>query len=502
MNKYAILIEGQRACLLKASFDHATLTVNGFTQFKFPDDKDGGRSGKLDGASLARHLNELGWRVKSAQFLMANSDLLHQCLELPPTEARELYDVVKLQIESNLFLNQDDVQFDYAVQGTDETSTNALVGISNEQQIQPYQDIANDSGIQIACLGSKALSTVVFLRKYHPELCDEQLLVVAANEGSIDCIAIDGSTMIGVHSRDFADFSSELSRDEKSVIIQQETTRFVDAMRKRHADFVPSRALSLIDEPSSTSDLTAHFDPEGLIEFEAVPCMAAFAQNTTSKSFEAIKKFPAEFAALAGLLINEHEPLQNQMDLIHPKRSTKKIMLPIGMGVTAVSLCVAVLVVGFQYLQSRKEKLNKQLAVLNTDLRNLESENRKQDSFIQKAAFVNRWEQRRVNWLEELSELQEYLPDRKRAYLRQLEFRLPESMDPPSTIATGYAKSQTDIMSMNARLSSEQSPFDLQPKPFSTDEQSAPFDNQFELDLQKKPTLGGATRRVTDTNNR
>ena len=96
----------------------------------------------------------------------------------------------------------------------------------------------------------------------------------------------------------------------------------------------------------------------------------------------------------------------------------------------------------------------------------------------------------------------EYLPDRKRAYLRQLEFRLPESMDPPSTIATGYAKSQTDIMSMNARLSGEQSPFDLQPKPFSTDQKSAPFDNQFELDLQKKPVAGGSNRRVTDTDSR
>ncbi|MGB0599676.1 MAG: hypothetical protein ACPGLY_23580 [Rubripirellula sp.] len=502
MNKYAILIEGQRACLLKASFDRATLTVNGFTQFKFPENKDGGRPCKLDGASLARHLKGLGWRVKSAQFLMATPDLLHQCLELPPTEARELHDVVKLQIESNLFLNQDDVQFDYAVQGTDETSTNALVGISNEQQIQPYREIASDSGIQVAGLGSKALSTVTFLRKYHPEICNEQLLVVSANESSIDCIAIDGSTIIGVHSRDFADSSSELSRDETSVVIQQETARFFGAMRNRHADFVPSRVLSLLDDASFRSDLTARFDLEGLIEFEAVTCMAAFAQKTSSKNFEAIEKFPAEFAALAGLLINENEPRQNQMDLIHPKRSKNKIMLPIGMGVTAAILCIAVLVVGFQYLQSRKEKLNKQLAVLNTEFRNLESENRKQDSFIQKAAFVNGWEQRRVNWLEELSELQEYLPDRKRAYLRQLEFRLPESMDPPSTIATGYAKSQTDIMSMNARLSSEQSPFDLQPKPFSTDQQSAPFGNQFELDLQKKPAVGGEARRVPDTDSR
>lgn len=498
MNKYAMLIDGQRACLLKASFDNATLTVNGFTKFEISESKDGETPRLLNGASLAQHLDELGWNVKSAQILMATPDLLHQCLELPPTEARELHDVIKLQIESNLFLNQDDVRFDYAAQGDDETRTNALVGISNAQQIQPYREIANDSGIQIAGLGSKALSTVSFLRTYHPELCDGQHLVVSVNEYVIDCIAVDGSTVIGVHSRDFADFSS----DEKSVLVQQETARFFDAMRNRHADFLPCRILSLLDDESSMSNLTARFDLENPIEVQAVTCMSAFAQKTTPKNIEAIEKFPAEFAALAGLLINASEPRQKQINLIHPKRSTKKSMLPIGMSVTAAVLCVVVLIVGFQYLQSRKEKLNQQIAVLNTELRNLESENRKQDSYIQKATFVNGWKQRRVNWLEELSELQDYLPDRNRAYLRQLEFRLPESMDPPSAIATGYAKNQNDIMSMNARLSSEESPFDLQPKPFSTDQKSAPFDNQFELDLQKKPVAGGSNRRVTDTDRR
>lgn len=502
MNNYAMLIEGQRACLLKASFDNATLTVNGFTKFEIPENKDGETPCQLDGASLARHLDELGWNVKSAQFLMATPELLHQCLELPPTEARELHDVIKLQIESNLFLNKDDVRFDYAAQGHDETRTNALVGISNEQQIQTYREIANDSGIQIAGLGSKALSTVSFLRTYHPELCNGKHLIVSVNEYVIDCIAIDGSTIIGVHSQDFADYSSELSSDEKTVLVQQETARFFDAMRNRHTDFLPCRVLSLLDDESSMSDLTARFDLEDPIEVEAVTCTSALAQKTTSKNIEAIEKFPAEFAALAGLLINASEPRQKKINLIHPKRSTKKSMLPIGMSVTAAVLCVVVLIVGFQHLQSRKEKLNQQIARLTTELRNLESENRKQDSFIQKATFVNGWEQRRVNWLEELSELQAYLPDRNRAYLRQLEFRLPESMDPPSAIATGYAKNQTDIMSMNARLSSEESPFDLQPKPFSTDQKSAPFDNQFELDLQKKPLVGGSNRRATDTDSR
>lgn len=154
----------------------------------------------------------------------------------------------------------------------------------------------------------------------------------------------------------------------------------------------------------------------------------------------------------------------------------------IGRGIAASALAF----VGNQWLtELDRERITVETrwAELRSQVDELAAQNKKSDRLLRIAEVVESWQAKSVLWVPELNSLQKNLPERNEAYLRQLVLRSDQDTEFPHANAMGFAREQSDVMSMNQRLSGVDSRYELEPRPFFYSDRTAPFVHQFELDL-------------------
>ncbi|MDA9840451.1 hypothetical protein N9C08_01315 [Rubripirellula sp.] len=479
MSRQAILVDQYTISFMEATVRHGRVEVDAFIRLprgKF--DRNGQPGPEQFGGLLREELNRLGWKTREAILVLSSPMVIERSINLPKTSKATLPNVVQLQVEAMPLLKMQDPVIDYSVQKKKDSGLTVDVTISSQVSVHKNVESLNQAGLSIASVTSSAQSLKSSLALFTKDVDEPMDLLVVASDRRVEVIAFEGSSVVATHS----EFIYPSNQDRGSLL-PQVVDRCVKAIQRQTEHYLPRRALLVLDDEMWGLQLADHLQEKFETECQSLDCRSFFKTNTNSVSAKRSEFLCAESVILAGAILSQKQNSQYRINLLKPKRVKRRL---IQKGLVAALAASALAFVGNQWLtELDRERITVETrwAELRSQVDELAAQNKKSDRLLRIAEVVESWQAKSVLWVPELNSLQKNLPERNEAYLRQLVLRSDQDTEFPHANAMGFAREQSDVMSMNQRLSGVDSRYELEPRPFFYSDRTAPFVHQFELDL-------------------
>ncbi len=483
MIRQAILIDQNSISFIEGVVRRGRVDLRAFVRLpkgKFGDSATGDPefgSPEEPGALLREELERLGWKPSSAMVILSSPSIIDRPLTLPRTPHAALPGVVKLQVEAMSMLKFQNPVCDFSVHRSDRQTMDLAVAITSESTVNQVVTRLGQSGFGVQSVVSVAHTMLTAIQ--HIPGKDQFNLFLLASDRRIDLMAVQDGKVVASHAELIFGLSTPVSD-----LLYPVVARFIKAVQRKDERFNPTQALLICDEPSWSENVRDRLEQEHEVASQVFDYRMLFHVDSQAVPNQRSEQLCAESLLLAGALMSQHQPRAERMDLSNPKQPKSRRVLKAFYAATAASLLGWLATTGYLHLEQRRLEVENRWVELRSQVDELTTENQKSERLLRVAEVIGDWEDAKVDWLLELSELKRNLPDKNEAYLRQLVLQSTQDGEFPAATAVGFAKKQSDIMAMNQRISSANSPYEMDPRPFFQNERTEPFVHQFELDLK------------------
>ena len=190
------------------------------------------------------------------------------------------------------------------------------------------------------------------------------------------------------------------------------------------------------------------------------------------------------FSGPLGMLLAKATATVEGIDFLHPRKPVvKPDRTKAKIGIAAASLVLVS--AGFYIdLQMNLSDLEEQLVVKRNRISVIEDDLKKGEPILKSATVIGEWDQRNINWLDEMQELNGILPGTGLIYLRSYDFdaRIQSGDVLANITAIGYARTRNQSIAFSQDLSDQQYSVRRHITPKITDpEYPSSFQTEFQM---------------------
>lgn len=501
----AIDWESHQLCGLEAEVSKGRVRVRHSFCLKWPEEIDPVGDPQQAGSWLKGELSRLGISGKSVLISLPREDAVVRQLDLPNAPDEELPDLVRLQAETKSAASLDKLLMDYLPLPVpaDAVGRGVLMVTVAHQTVNQIRAVLKAADLELESIGVSSVATSELTdrteqrRGFDPH---ETILVIGRHGDRVEISIMRQRHLLFAHSTQLSGESS----DADNKLILSEVNRSVIALSTLLEGKRIERAWVIGDDDENVS----------LIEFLGgrlscpVEALDPFELNEVTVS-SALPERRAMFAGPLGVLLEKSGAATESLDFLAPRKPVvKPDRTRARMSIAAVGL---LLIFGVAYggMYFHLSRLDAQLESLRKDYSDMDREIKDGKPILKSSKLVGNWEQRNINWLDQLQEYQELSPGTDQIYLKSYSFSAPfSSGDVLVNIeAVGQARSGQQVRELSQNLDDQE--YQVQPTgkpPQSTDKEEKEYPYAFQLESQimaghfeKKKTPGKAVETSDGT---
>jgi type IV pilus assembly protein PilN len=299
------------------------------------------------------------------------SQIIIRGMSIQSNNAKELHNLVALEVETTLHLPFEDPIYDYVTTGEEEESTKLLVFAVSRQLVQAYLELLQSAGLKVQGIELAATALAKAIKVHHKESFNETMLInldrkmleiYMFHEGhpvfirTINLYGQDEEGSNALTQTQLSEVTAEISRmlNFYQFSIHEGRTRISQTII---TGFAEGRNQLLAELPQSLSDMKIN-----IIEFES------FAADMDSES----EMDPYRVAI--GLALNDK--VNKTINLLNTQDHESKLR-PLLLGIAVIIWVIGVIGIGFLFLDNRSteadnkqeiQRLNDQILLLENKL--------------------------------------------------------------------------------------------------------------------------------------
>ena len=356
---------------------------------------------------LAETFKERQIRARRLVLLLSRAELEVATLQLPPTEEKELPEMVASLIEQEFGDSETEWIVDFTISRTGDEHVSEVMAFSQSRDAQQeLMQQAKAHQMTIEAVLPRGLTSVGLLREA-TTLTRPRSVAIAFVDGQIDLAVLERSRPIFLRSvRVATDDLSELAR-RSAVEIRRclaATGELIEEDQNSHI-FVFG---NLDEHDQFTEILSSELDsPVSLVN--PIDYVTG-ADEDLEEGYLLAPLLGAAYEVLAG---------KPDVDLMNPRQTPKPVHPARRWALIGGGLAVAIAVAGY-YLWSDRMEVHQELTSVKAEFNNEAKLANKMLEKVDDVRAVQAWMERDINWLDELRDLSERLPSGDVVTIRRL----------------------------------------------------------------------------------
>ncbi len=364
-------------------------------------------------ATLAAHLRDAKIQAQKLIVLLSRPELDLLSLNLPWAETVELPALVASEVEQQLGESEVPPVVDFQVVNNAKSSEGNGIQVMafslNARELQAIQKLSTEAGFRLAAIGSRHLAPLSILRR---QAIPNNSLAISVHlySGETELAICRGADPILLRSIRLGASDPVRIADQ----IYMEVQRCLTLLSHEEAE-LPMSWFVFTSDDTAWNVLRSLEEREGVVAHPVDPYFGWTAE-ATKDSKESISRIDsAANAGAAWDYLNQTTPI----NLLNPKRPPKPANPYVRWGLLGTA-AACVVGIGTYFLLADVWKLQDEVTKLEVELKDAQKITSKYQEKSDQVAMVEAWLGDQVDWLAELSDLSERLPDGQSASVRRL----------------------------------------------------------------------------------
>ncbi len=457
-----------------------------------PDEIDLSSDPAVAGAWLKSELDRRDIAAKQVLVALPRDDVVLRRLDVPDAADRLLPGIVRYQAGNQSTVPLEQLVLDYlpGPGGLAEGGRAVLMATAARSRVDHVRTVIGETGGELAGLGIASLAVLELVaRAARRDGCpDHQSHLVVVRTGR----RVEISLMRDRHA--LFTHAARLTGDDHRLhhqMIQGEISRAMLAFAPADDDVTIDR-IWLVGWGDESGQLGAELRQRIGCPVEPLADIERLGVEFPDAG---VPDEAARFAAALGLLMVRGEPLVGEtVDFLRPRqaivhRHRRKVILAV-LAAAAVSAVLA----AFCWQRARLSALDREIENKRAALEQLDQVVQQGQPLLSSAAAVGQWQQRDVNWLEQLEALARAMPEPDRIYLANCRLQTVSGETLARVQADGSARERSDVESLYQRLA-DRSAFRVRPNEIESGPVYEDFPVRFEIDADIVPLPTSAANR-------
>jgi Tfp pilus assembly PilM family ATPase len=447
-------IETRQLCGLSAEVSKGRVKVQQCFCLTIPDDVDPVKDPQQAGEWLKEEFGRLGIGSTTVLLSLPREDAVVKQLDLPNAPDDELPDLVRMQAETKSALSLDKLHLDYLpLPVSDDTEGRGVLMVTfSVERANRIRSILKAAGLELESIGVSSVAVSELIARaekrkgFDP---NETILIVSRHGDRVEISIMQQRHLLFTHS---TSLSAETQQENHKLILSEVNRSIValSGMLKGkgidrgwvigHGDESRSLSASLNDRLGCAVE---EFDP---FEMKEIESSVEIPENRSG------------FSGPLGMLLAKLDATVEGIDFLHPRKPVvKPDRTKAKMGIAAACL-VLVSAVSYGSVQMHLGDLGEQIASKQIEIRDIDSDLKEGKPVLTSATVIGEWDQRNINWLDEMLDLNEILPGTGLIFLRSYDFDTSAtSGDVLADIqAIGHSRSRMQFRAFSQDLKDQQ----------------------------------------------
>lgn len=419
------------------------------------------------GDKLRAILGTVGVQRGDVTVIVARNDVEMRHLQLPPVPDEELPEMVRFQARNHFTSFSDESLVDFVpLSRTDDHST-VLAAALSEEVVQRIQDIVEAAGLKLRHIVVRPFAAVELVRSEHPDPGTRVILEMIGREADISVVENDHIIM----SRTVR-VPDSYSDDQFDAWLPGEIHRTITAAQGQTQAGDPGEIV-VCGSPDEHPRLAAELKKDFQVETRF---LKPFDQIHKSNRLELPARHDG-FASLLGSLVGQVGEDRRGLDFLAPRKkpesrvNRKKVYQLVG-------LAAALLLMGLASIWWVLGNKQAQISELQAQINEIRQFTDVTGDTIKNTLPLDNWRSRQVNWLEELYQLSQILPDPDKTRIGR--FTANSARNDNAAIDIRGLLKDTSMRELSDRL--ETRPYSIRPTVDPTKEGG--FDQEYRVALQ------------------
>ncbi|MEZ6072292.1 MAG: hypothetical protein R3C10_19040 [Pirellulales bacterium] len=450
MSEYlAIDFDTHQLAGARARLSNQRVRVESVIERTWPAELDPWADPVAAGQWLAGELRDAGLTASEVLVSLPREDVVVRQLDVPDVPDEALPNLVRLQAETKSSSSLGGMVLDFLPlpRSPQAAGRQVLMITIAQSRLGRLRELTTAAGLELASVGISAVATTELVARAETHTVVDRAaaaLLVSRTAHRVEIALVRDEHLLFTHSSQLADTDAS-SQDAATLA---EVRRSLGALSRLDAELQVSRAW-VIGAAEETASLC-----QAMSKQLDCPVAVLSPLKVAAVSWDGSGEPPhqAQLAGPVGMLLAMAGPTVETVDLLKPRRPVvrpDRRRLKTGLAIAAAAGLVA-LAFGYTYVQTRaragqieetQERLTQASEVVDRAAPTLAA-----------AKLIDEWDDRGVDCLYQLTELNRQLPGTDRLYLRNLRFN-PLPGDAVAQLqADGRARSRSDVEQLEQRL--------------------------------------------------
>ena len=422
------------------------------------------------GSFIRQTLDEHNIKTVGAIFAVGRERAFLHHLNIPACPEDQVANLVRFQLAQELPFAIEEACVDYIITARNEQNyvTDVLACAIRTGTVDLLKDVARVANLKLIRIGLRPYANYLATKNLI-ELTDELVLFVNQRAGEIEIDAVRKSGLIFSRSVGLADENTDVIG--QTILQLKRTVQICQADPKLG---VPEKIV-IAGSSGLEQQIAERANKELNISTEVLE------PPIDSPDEQA---FSWAFITLLGLASEHSLPKIGQFNFINPKRSTDPQAIRARQIRLAVAAVALVMILGIVYSHSLIADKQLEYAKLKSIDKKKARELRRFKKFQNQIESIKEWNQRKVNWLDEIRTITELMPSNDQAYVRSMV--LVENKKPgmlAQIIIDGQAKSSKVVDQILQSFDSSGRYSEIKPGKQIPREQATQYPESFKIRL-------------------
>lgn len=440
-----------------------------------------------DPEGFGKHLSELmvreGIATRTVDFAIARDEGMMHHLSVPATPDDELANLVRFQLSQELPFAIEESSVDYVVTARAEggLASRLIAGAVKLEHLDRLRHVARAAGLSIRRIGFRPYTSYLACRQAGLLAEGATLFVYLAHE-TIEIDVFDREEgLLFSRSAGLTEGVEEQSTVERGILQLHRTLPAYHAEGRAK----PLGQVVVAGETGSEGEFLEK------VQEQLKLTGRLFALPGESGG--------VEYSACYGLAVGQYESRASQFDFLNPKRAVDPVAQRNRRYQLVAALLIVLLIVGFVTMRRVRSDRQAELARLTAIDEELQDELKEHKRFERQVRQMAEWSEGKVNWLDQLSELTERMPDPQQAYVEVVRLSEARKGEGAARISIqGQAKSAQVVNQMYQTLLQSGEYLEVDRRAESTARTSREYPESFNFEIVAASSEAGAASKPAD----
>lgn len=394
--------------------------------------------------TIRKAVTDRRYRSAEAIVTIRRADVELRLLNLPPVPEEEVPDIVRFQAMQDFSEISEDWPIDFLQIDTSPDEMTVLAAAVSKSRVEEFRETIRRSDLKPQSLVLRPCAAASLVQ-HQEDLPHERVQLMVDEFGS----ALE-LTVLTDQTATFIRTVQQPSAGHRLTYLAGEIRRTIIAAQNQLGGDQVQQVI-LFGSGREHSEFCTELEGKLNLPVHSIDPFSGLQLGRELR--QEMPANPERFAAALGLLINQVDQQSAVLDFFNPRRvEPPKSKRPLIVGAATAALVVMVLIAGgcWWYLRSIDKAIVKVQIESQKQRTAVETAQKRLDEY----AAVKDWLRRDINWLDQLKEVSEELPEAKKTMIRDFSTRVVSSGNGVMTLE-GVADQQGTIYQIERDLSDD-----------------------------------------------